>query len=188
MLKMLPLMPFVMKWARFPFGEYGNRFKNPFLREAFGVLTEDIADYPAMGLFSNIAWYGKGITGYPISGSMEFARAIERRYLDLGGEVHYDDRVVKILTEADPSGRGDRAVGVRLEPPPGRSGPSPGQSFCRTPVAHSQVRERLHQGLWLRSGAGYGTAFLLLLLQSRAPTPEPGLSHAGGNAFCVNGF
>jgi phytoene dehydrogenase-like protein len=115
MLKMLPLMPFVMKWARFPFGEYGNRFQNPFLREAFRVLTEDIADYPALGLFQNIAWYGKGITGYPLGGSMEFAEAIARRYLDLGGEIHYNRCVAKILVEADPAGRGDRAVGVQLE-------------------------------------------------------------------------
>jgi phytoene dehydrogenase-like protein len=132
MLKMLPLMPFIMKWAKFPFGEYGNRFKNPFLREAFAVLTEDIAGYPAMGLFNNIDWYGKGITGYPVGGSMEFARGIERRYLDLGGEIHYNDRVVKILTEADPSGRGDRAVGVRLEPPPGR----PGAPAARSGAEH----------------------------------------------------
>jgi phytoene dehydrogenase-like protein len=118
MLKMLPLMPFVMKWARFPFGEYGNQFKNPFLREAFRVLTEDIADYPALGLFQNISWYGKHITGYPLGGSMEFAQAIARRYLDLGGEIHYNKRVAKILVEADPAGRGDRAVGVRLEAAP----------------------------------------------------------------------
>jgi phytoene dehydrogenase-like protein len=114
MLKMLPHLSFVMKWARFPFGDYGKRFKNPFLREAFAVLTEDVADMPAFGLFNNISWYGQGVTGYPVGGSMEFARAIERRYLDLGGEVFYKSRVAKILVEADPSGRSDRAVGVRL--------------------------------------------------------------------------
>ena len=59
MLKMLPHLPFVMKWAKFPFGDYGQRFKNPFLREAFSVLAADIADMPAFGLFNNIAWYAK---------------------------------------------------------------------------------------------------------------------------------
>ena len=49
MLKMLPHLPFVMKWAKFPFGDYGQRFKNPFLREAFSVLAADIADMPAFG-------------------------------------------------------------------------------------------------------------------------------------------
>jgi len=114
MLKMLPLMPFVMKWAKAPFGDYGKRFKNPFLREAFSVLTHDIADMPTFGMFNQIAWVGQGVTGYPVGGSLEFARAIERRYLDLGGEIHYKSRVSKILVEADPSGRGHQAVGVQL--------------------------------------------------------------------------
>ena len=48
--KMVPLMPFVMKWAKLPFGHYGHRFKNPFLRDAFSVLTSDISDMPAFGL------------------------------------------------------------------------------------------------------------------------------------------
>jgi phytoene dehydrogenase-like protein len=47
--------------------------------------------------------------GWPIGGSLEFARAIEQRYLSLGGEVQYRSRVAKILV------KDDRAVGVRLE-------------------------------------------------------------------------
>ena len=43
MLKMLPLMPFIMKWAKYPFGDYGKRFKSPWLREAFDILTHDVA-------------------------------------------------------------------------------------------------------------------------------------------------
>jgi phytoene dehydrogenase-like protein len=54
-----------------------------------------------------------GNGGYPIGGSLEFARAIERRYLGLGGEIRYRSRVTEILVETDPEGQ-DRAVGVRL--------------------------------------------------------------------------
>jgi phytoene dehydrogenase-like protein len=39
---------------------------------------------------------------------LEFARSLGRRYIDLGGKIHYESRVVKILVE------NDRAVGVRL--------------------------------------------------------------------------
>src|SRR5690606_1646088 len=46
--------------------------------------------------------------GWPAGGSLPFARSIERRYLELGGEIRYGAPVVKILTE------NDRAVGVRL--------------------------------------------------------------------------
>lgn len=49
-----------------------------------------------------------GDAGYPTGGSLEFARAIERRYLGLGGQIHYQSPVAKILVE------NDRAVGVRL--------------------------------------------------------------------------
>jgi phytoene dehydrogenase-like protein len=35
--------------------------------------------------------------GYPIGGSLAFSQAIERRYLDLGGQIHYRSRVEKIL-------------------------------------------------------------------------------------------
>jgi phytoene dehydrogenase-like protein len=46
--------------------------------------------------------------GYPQGGSLEFSRSIERRYLGLGGEVHYRAPVKEIVVEHD------RAVGVRL--------------------------------------------------------------------------
>jgi phytoene dehydrogenase-like protein len=108
MVKMVPLLGFVMRWAKLPFGQFGHRFRNPFLREAFSVLTSDISSSPSFGLLQQIVWYGQGVTGYPVGGSLEFARAIERRYVDLGGEIHYRSRVAKIQVEDD------RAVGVRL--------------------------------------------------------------------------
>jgi phytoene dehydrogenase-like protein len=49
-----------------------------------------------------------GNAGFPAGGSLEFARAIEQRYLALGGKISYKGQVEKILTESD------RAVGVRL--------------------------------------------------------------------------
>jgi phytoene dehydrogenase-like protein len=46
--------------------------------------------------------------GYPLGGSLEVALAVERRYRDLGGEIHYNSPVAKILV------KNDRAVGVQL--------------------------------------------------------------------------
>jgi phytoene dehydrogenase-like protein len=45
---------------------------------------------------------------WPVGGADEFARSIERRYLALGGKVHYRSKVEKILVEDD------RAVGIKL--------------------------------------------------------------------------
>jgi phytoene dehydrogenase-like protein len=50
----------------------------------------------------------RGNAGFPVGASLEFARALEKRYLDLGGKIHYNAQVEKILTEDG------RAVGVRL--------------------------------------------------------------------------
>lgn len=48
----------------------------------------------------------KKSNGYPIGGSREFARAIEGRYIGLGGKIRYKTKVDTIIVEAD------RAVGV----------------------------------------------------------------------------
>jgi phytoene dehydrogenase-like protein len=55
-----------------------------------------------------LAYMHNGNAGFPAGASLAFARAIEQRYLDLGGEIFYKAQVERILTE------GDRAVGVQL--------------------------------------------------------------------------
>ena len=45
---------------------------------------------------------------WPVGGAAEFAKSIERRYLALGGKVHYNSKVEKILVE------NDKAVGIKL--------------------------------------------------------------------------
>lgn len=88
--------------------QYVTRFKDPFLREAFSTILA-FPDMPATVLPITFAWMSVKDAGYPVGGSLEFARSIERRYLDLGGEVTYKAPVEKILVE------NDRAVGVRLK-------------------------------------------------------------------------
>jgi len=107
MFTMSPYMKLMKKWGKISIQDFAQRFKNPFLREAFSVNF-----FPPF--ISMFAWLGslgmiqQKAAGYPVGGSLEIARAIERRYLDLGGEIHYKSRVAKILVE------NDRAVGVRL--------------------------------------------------------------------------
>jgi len=87
---------------------FAQRFTDPFLRCAFPLLEYSLPETPfilhlmkhGLGAVGDIAW--------PVGGSLAFARSIERRYLELGGEVHYRQKVERILT------RDDRAVGVRL--------------------------------------------------------------------------
>ena len=111
MLKMLvmrfPLLRMLWKWNRVSLKEYGMRFKDPLIREAFPLLF--MPDFPLSFMLMTFAWMHNKAAGYPLGGSLEFSRAIEKRYLDLGGEMSYKTRVSKILTE------NGRATGIRLE-------------------------------------------------------------------------
>jgi len=112
-LKMLPLIPTMVKYSKVSIQDFAKRFSDPFMRRAF-VAPFGLPDFPLIAFLMTLAWMHQRDAGYPIGGSLEFAQAIERRYLELGGEIHYKARVEKILVEANSSGRGDRAVGVRL--------------------------------------------------------------------------
>jgi len=108
LLKDMPAMRAMRKYSKVSMQDYATRFKDPFLREVFPFIIGDIPDYPMMmvlGLLANL--HGRNAS-WPIGGSLEFARAIEKRYRDLGGEVQYKARVEMVLVEAD------QAVGVRL--------------------------------------------------------------------------
>jgi len=106
-LKMLPFMGGFRKYSRMSAQDFGLGFSDPFLRRAF-TLVFDMPNFPMVALLMTLGWMHNRDAGYPIGGSLAFAQAIERRYLDLGGALHYKSRVEKILIE------NDRAVGVRL--------------------------------------------------------------------------
>jgi phytoene dehydrogenase-like protein len=65
-------------------------------------------EIPMMAGLALLAYMQQGNAGFPAGGSLAFARAIERRYLELGGVIHYKNQVQRVLVEED------RAVGVRL--------------------------------------------------------------------------
>ena len=106
----LQMMPFVLplaRWGMLSAGEFGRRFSDPFLRRA---VSEMFAwpEIPLMAGLSLLASMQRQNAGFPAGGSLAFAQAIERRYLALGGQIHYSAQVEKILVEDD------RAVGLRL--------------------------------------------------------------------------
>lgn len=97
-----------MKWRGISTSNYSQRFQNLFLKEAFFEAFAGKMDMPVLGMLTTLGWLNNKAAGYPLGGSLEFSRAMERRYMGLGGEIAYQSRVVKILVEKD------RAVGVRL--------------------------------------------------------------------------
>ncbi|MBN1410256.1 MAG: NAD(P)/FAD-dependent oxidoreductase [Spirochaetales bacterium] len=88
--------------------EFASKFKDPGLRDALEniVFNKNVQLMAAVMTLSTL--HSKS-GGFPIGGSLEFAKAIESRYLSLGGKIHFRSPVEKILVE------NDMAVGIRLE-------------------------------------------------------------------------
>jgi phytoene dehydrogenase-like protein len=63
---------------------------------------------PVMMGMMLLAYMHAGNAGFPAGGSFKFAQALEKRFLDLGGEISYRSQVEKILV------KDGKAVGVRL--------------------------------------------------------------------------
>jgi phytoene dehydrogenase-like protein len=87
---------------------YAQRFHDPFLRRAFPGLVYDWPQQSMLMLLSFLGGIARGDLGWPVGGSEAVARAMEKRFTDLGGAMDYGARVETILVE------NDRAVGVRL--------------------------------------------------------------------------
>lgn len=107
-IRMLPMVWALFRWRGITLQDFAARFSDPFLRQAFPFIHYDSPEIPVILTFYFLAGMHKHDLGWPRGGSLAFSRAIEKRYLDLGGEIYYKSRVEKILVE------NNRAVGIRL--------------------------------------------------------------------------
>jgi phytoene dehydrogenase-like protein len=107
------------KWMKMTIKDFAQQFQNAFLRDAFGKGALHVLFYEdsqaAMMLLNFIAYLHLKMAGYPIGGLQQVVDGMEKRYLDLGGEIHFKSRVEKILLKPNPNGRGEKAVGIRLD-------------------------------------------------------------------------
>jgi len=106
MVRILPVINEFRTWGRMTAGAMAAKFQNPLLRNALVTFHEE---FSSIALLFTLAWLHNKNAGYLIGGSMPLARAVEKRYLGLGGKINYRSRVARILVE------NDRAVGIRLE-------------------------------------------------------------------------
>jgi phytoene dehydrogenase-like protein len=101
---------FTMKrWSETSIGEFCSGLRSPVLAEALRIMyggEGSPTEMPLIAMIMMLGFMHKGTCGYPLGGSLEFARGIEARYLELGGKVRYNARVERILVESD------RAAGV----------------------------------------------------------------------------
>lgn len=104
---MLPFLGIIRKWDRVSIRSFAARFKDPFLREAFPLIW--MPEFSMFPMLMFMVGFHQQRSGYPLGGSLEFSRAIEKRYLGLGGKIRYEAKVAKIVVE------NNRAVGVKLQ-------------------------------------------------------------------------
>jgi phytoene dehydrogenase-like protein len=104
---MLPMMKLMRKWLKISVGDFCQRFKNHYLRQS---LTSAFGgdQWPMMMIFWILGFQHAKTAGYVLGGALELVRCLEERYRALGGEVHFNSRVEKILVE------NNKAVGIKL--------------------------------------------------------------------------
>lgn len=96
----------MQEWMKITTAEFVTRFQDPVIRGALREMW--FPEFSMLFMLFTFAYLHNKNAGYPIGGSLPMSRALAKRYLSLGGAMHYDSRVDKILVE------GDKAVGVRL--------------------------------------------------------------------------
>ncbi len=108
MVKHLPLLFFMLRNRYVTNFSFAEKLKNPFLREAFRMVF-DGEEIPLIILTIPLAFSDLKGTGYPVGGSYRFAKRIEKKYLSLGGKIHYNSGVKEICV------KNNSATGILLE-------------------------------------------------------------------------
>jgi phytoene dehydrogenase-like protein len=133
--RMVPWLLPARRWGKLTMDDLTARFQSPLLRDAFVALMP--APMGAMALLVTMAWLHAGNAGYPLGGSLPMARNLERRYLELGGELKYDTRVARVVSQR--TGAGDRAAGVELAD----GGVEPAEIVISAADGHAAIYELL---------------------------------------------
>ncbi len=97
----------MQEWMKINAESFSQQFKDPLLRTAFKEMW--VPEFSVIFMLFTFAYLHNKNAGYPIGGSMPLSLALESRYKELGGFVHYKSRVNKILTIDG------QAVGISLE-------------------------------------------------------------------------
>jgi phytoene dehydrogenase-like protein len=110
MIKLLPALKIMKKWQKIAAEEFSKMFKHPFLKEAVSSFLSPV-------LFEILVFteMDKKRSGYPVAGSLNFSKQFEKRYLELGGKIHYKTKVAKINTTYNEKHKKDSVTGITLE-------------------------------------------------------------------------
>lgn len=112
-LKMMPAMIINMKqyqvffkYGKVTMSELAAKFKSPLLKS----MLENIwgGSFPVSLFAPTMAWCAAGTAGYPEGGSLKVSKAMEEKYLSIGGNISYGECVQEIIVEDG------KTVGIKL--------------------------------------------------------------------------
>lgn len=107
-LKILPFMPSFLKLKKITIENFLSMFHNQDLREILFQMFP-VRNMPALMVVMPLAFFNNHGGGYPMGGSLHFARVVEERYISLGGKINYSQKIKKIMVE------NNKAVGIETE-------------------------------------------------------------------------
>ncbi len=124
-------MPTMLRYGRLTLRRFVARLQDPSCRQVFANLVHfGGPDVPMLTVLLPLAYAHRRMTGIPRHGWLAFGRAVERRFLELGGEIRYGAKVARLRTS------GGAVNGVELaearSSPPAASSP-PQTAGSRTP-------------------------------------------------------
>ena len=92
---------------RNPVEELCKGFTNPMLKKLF-LMAFDWGTMCSSFMLWTIALMAKKEAGYPMGGSLPFINSVEKHYHNLGGVIHFQKKIEKILV------KNNSAIGIRL--------------------------------------------------------------------------
>jgi len=104
---MAPFLPAMLRYMRITNQEYAAGFKNKELKKMWELAF--VGDAPLFYSVMPLVWRHKKEAGYPAGGAALISGLIEQKYKELGGVMHFNTHVTRILT-AD-----NVAHGIELE-------------------------------------------------------------------------
>lgn len=112
-LKMIPQLPVLLsmkKWHGLSAKQYSKQFKNPLLQK---IVKNFLS--PILFEIFVLSEMDRKNSGFPVAGALEFSKMIEKRFLELGGKIFYNKKVVDINISPDPSSKQDLVTGITLQ-------------------------------------------------------------------------
>jgi len=95
-------LPVLLKYGKMTIRQFAAKFKDPSLVTAFNNIVHfGGPDVPVLTILLPLAYAHRMMAGIPKNGWLSFARSIERRFVELGGNIQYRAKVSRLITEND---------------------------------------------------------------------------------------